>query len=496
MRLVLVYAVASRVLLGGLEFDSFNVFQVAPPDFKQASHRMLAPALDSACRLNLEGLDGNGSLANYTALAIIPTTRCHDYLVPLADFATTARQLTKRGFAPVSAVIFCQAEGQRLPSGSPDSTIYSPSAGFVPWMNISYHVAPQPSLASLLSGARGLEGVVVNELNPWSVLLDSPAQFAWTVAFRVLKFLLLMVQFILCGFVCARTQFRARLQMFLLAVGILQLGGEQVLSWAAADGLTVRLYAAAMLLPACIVNSMVVLSWCNIVWRLKTSVIIWPFKAGAVCESVTLGSSIVVQLFLVMCLDRWIGNGSVWFGCLRLLLLLTMAVFPTLMGVWFFRVAQNFCPIFHATAKLINAQWFTMFILLTRVFFIVNLLSYCLTMLWVESPARYVAFHTMNEVSTVAYNVMIVLTVLKMQAITPIQHRWTPDQLGLATLPDGTVVCQQPDDQAEEPPAMAKFPSTAQSIHRLLPSSVPRYPAGSPFNPSPVPTLPLPDPFG
>ncbi|KAJ9062120.1 hypothetical protein DSO57_1014004 [Entomophthora muscae] len=364
-------------------------------------------------------------------------------------------------------------------------------------MNVTYHAAPLPDLAALLANGHDLDldGVVVNEVNPWSLLLDSPTQFAWTVAFRVLKFLLLMVQFILCGFVCARTHFRGKLQIFLLVVGILQLGGEQVLSWMAADALVMRLYSAAMLLPACIVNSMVVLSWCNIVWRLKTSVVIGPFKAGAVFESVTLSFSIVLQLFLVICCDRWIGNDAVWFTALRLLLLLLMSVFPTLMGVWFFRIAQNFCPIFHATAKLINAQWFTMFILLTRIFFIINLLSYFLTMLWVETPGKYVAFHTMNAIFTVAYNVMIVLTVLKMQAITPIQHRWTPEQLGLATLPDGTVVCHTPDEpdtsittfhsQESHTNGISKLPSVTHSSHRLLPSSAPQYHStSSPFRPS------------
>lgn len=477
------YAVAAgHVLLRGIEFETFNVFLESPRDFNQATHQFISPKLlPISCQLDLTSLEEIDPLANFTSIVIIPTRDCHDYLVPVINFSVISRHLSKLGFSPVSSIIFCEVQHQRLPVASPDSTIYSSTAEFLPLLNMTYHVAPHYSLANLLSNTTGWRGKIINQINPWSLALNSPTQFSWTVAFRVVKFLLVMAQFILCGFVCVRTQFRAKLQIFLLLVGILQLGGDQVLSWMTVNGLTARLYSSVMLLPACIVNSMVVLSWCNIVWRLKTSVIIGPFKLGVVFESMTLCLAILFQLFLVLCSDRWIGLEGSWFALSRLILLITLTSFPTVMGVWFFRIAQNFCPIFHATAKLINAQWFTMFILLTRIFFIINLSSYLLIMLFVESPKKYIAFHTMNDISTIAYNIMIVLTVLKMQAITPIQHQWTPEQLGIATLPDGTVVCLSPDTGDTSPTfssqpshTITKFPS-AQTHQRLLPSQIPDY---------------------
>ncbi|KAJ9074543.1 hypothetical protein DSO57_1005284 [Entomophthora muscae] len=101
MRLVLLQTAVARVLLGGLEFETFSVLQSSPPDFKQETHHLIAPELDPfTCQLNLDSVKERRTQANYTSLVIIPTANCHDYLTPLADFLATVRRLAKRDFPP------------------------------------------------------------------------------------------------------------------------------------------------------------------------------------------------------------------------------------------------------------------------------------------------------------------------------------------------------------------------------------------------------------
>ncbi|KAI9293551.1 hypothetical protein K502DRAFT_350900 [Neoconidiobolus thromboides FSU 785] len=431
-----------------LTYNSINLYQNTLINSGKVQEIYIPELDDSSCEFKTKNIKKNSSNNNSTLTTIIyqPNLNCISYISPLSNILSFQNKLIENGYPAIGSIVIVSLKDDLRILGSPSSLVYNP---FTKYDNISYILVPDFIDINQISDYKNL--LYYDSRNLWTDNLTSINGLSFSISFKVLKFILIFSQIILAGFVASRTKFRGRLQLGLLLVGILQLGGDWLTSLLNGTYQTVTFYSTVILLPAAIINSLVVLNWTNIVYRLNTRVKIQPFRVATIIESVLINVLIILRIILLLALNnlwslKYDTVNSNWYSILNYFIFSLSCIIPLIMGVSFVCLAMQFCPIFHATARLINAQWFTMFILMTRVSFSLLLVSDHLLKLLSYSPSQHNSFSILNDITLIAYNTMILLTVIKIQSISSVKDKWTPEQLGLQENEDGSITVNESKD--------------------------------------------------
>ncbi|KAI0238452.1 hypothetical protein L0F63_006219 [Massospora cicadina] len=386
-----------------LTFNSFGVFPTNPP-VNPNKHDFLAPKINQAsCEFEYDSMAEYAGTANGLALIVVPTDACLSYAAPVANLKKVKGKLTHLGYPTLDAIVWVSLPGELQPPGNPNSDIMLPS--FPKDANVSYNVIPDAGFTEYLGRHKNpIEGYILERECPWHTLLQSYSVRAVSVTFDIIKALMLGVQV---------SNSSGYIPFLLLAAGFLQLGGDLIISRYQLFGMGANVFIMTLLIVACLVNSLAILSWYRILRRLDLAPVRVTFLAAVSLESAILLVALVIQLALVILLNhRWkILSG--WFTGMLVLTMILITAFPLLIKSWLVTQIMRFS----LGAGPMRRLTFTIFF--TRIAFMVLMLSSNLQFHQSTTPTRYFAFGTIRDLALLIYNAMSILTVLSIQAIRP-----------------------------------------------------------------------------
>lgn len=389
------------------------------PNFSQrpVSIIVVSPNFNNAdCSPDMSSIPkfSNSSKAENTAIMIFRTPQCSSVLKPLSFLNDMVVKLQQNSYPNVVSILWPVRIYDRVILGAPGSELDNFSPSIIDSMN--YQIVTDTSFSDYALNNPNAVYTLYNEANPWSMDQMSFNVLSWKSAIQAVKLLLFVISIVAFGCVASRSRLKGKLQLSLLLTALLLLGGDLVFSWCNVTDIRYQFYQLFLLLPCLFSNLFAVLSWTTIVLRLKL-IPIKTFRVAIIIESMLLTAALFV-LIAWLYLDKYqAGNLTYWYGTVLYIVLGFLVSIPVFIIAWFISKAHNFCPLFFTIAKLINGQRLTMYILMTRIIFMLVLTSTFLNVFFVKSFDNWVSFSLFNNISLVFYMVITLLTVNKFQSI-------------------------------------------------------------------------------
>lgn len=356
----------------------------------------------------------NSIKANYTAIVILRTLQCASVLQPLSYLNTMTFILQQNSYPSVVSVIWPVRKYDRVILGAPGSELnnFSPSISDP----ISYQVVSDTSFSDYAFNNPDTVYTLYNEENPWSMGQKFLNLITSKSSLQAVNLLLFVISIIALACVGSRFRLKGKIQLSLLLSSIFLLGGDLVFSWSNATDIRYQFYQLSILLPCLFSNLFAVLSWTWIVLGLKL-VPIKAFRIAIIVESVLLAISLLV-LIIFLYFDRYKASSlESWYNTGLYIILGLIISITIIITIYFISKALNFCPLFFEIAKLVNGQRLTLYILMSRVVFLLVLLSTFLDVFFVRSFDSWASFSLFHSISIAIYMIITLLTVNKFQAI-------------------------------------------------------------------------------
>ncbi|KAJ9062692.1 hypothetical protein DSO57_1008143 [Entomophthora muscae] len=245
-----------------IRFPSFGVFSTNSP-VNPDRHLLLIPNIDSAtCEFNITALSTYAGDGSPVALLVVPTPPCLSYAFPVRDLPAVKEKLKGRSYPDIDVVGWVTLPGELQPPGNPNSDMMLPD--FSRDANVSYHVVDDSFARFLSTNNHTLEGYVTDTKCPWFSLLGSNTVNVVRVVFDFVKSLLMGAQVFLLLLSFLKSRSSGYIPFLLLVVGFLQISGDLIISRFHLFGMAANVYIMALLLAACVVNSLVMIAWYRI----------------------------------------------------------------------------------------------------------------------------------------------------------------------------------------------------------------------------------------